>query len=607
VIDSPPELLRSLDAQLDLEERTKPARHRTLRAAIRWSYELLEPNARDLFERLSVFRGGFGASGARAVAGSRSIDAARLLHELRDQSLVHAVPCDSEPRFDFFESVRDLAAERLALRQEVERDAKERHAAFVAELAQAVLEAPATDAPVGALVRERDNVLAALAAVGTTDPERALLLAVATDCAAGTALPIGARVLLLDEALRRATPRVARALVARALAVRGRLAVEANQTARGVRDLERARVVARRSGARAIEEYVVGLLPVALLPGSLAAVRRALAVAEKLARGPSRPGRSLIWAHVAVVHHELGDLAAAERAYARALAVADAEGQTIVAARMRARLGRVYVDAGRLDDADDALSPALAALAGDRFEPWARAHVALLAWKRGHLDDAREGYTRAVELFGVRGAVAFEVCNRTMLASVLAALGRGVDALAEIERARIDAAPLKDAGLDAGLALAEAHRALLDARRGGAPARVDLARARRRALRDKDVRALLERLDAMRTADLPTRPGLAVASDGAWFTPPDGHRAVLPAGSPLRAIVRALTVASERTSTSHDLVAAAWPAERILPRAAAHRLHAAMSELRALGLGRCVERSGDGYRLLPGIAVRVEG
>jgi len=44
-----------------------PDRHRTMRAAIRWSYDLLEPTERALFARLSVFMNGWTLAGAEAV------------------------------------------------------------------------------------------------------------------------------------------------------------------------------------------------------------------------------------------------------------------------------------------------------------------------------------------------------------------------------------------------------------------------------------------------------------------------------------------------------------------------------------------------------------
>ena len=66
----PDELLARLDRRLPLlasRSRDAPARQRTLRATIEWSYELLEPDEQELFLTLAVFRGSFSLEAAEAV------------------------------------------------------------------------------------------------------------------------------------------------------------------------------------------------------------------------------------------------------------------------------------------------------------------------------------------------------------------------------------------------------------------------------------------------------------------------------------------------------------------------------------------------------------
>ncbi len=99
------------------------ARHRTLRATLDWSHELLPPRLREFFARLSVFRGGWTAEAAAAIALPRPGEAAPTpeldaalepLHELRKCSLILADEGAEETmRYRMLEPLRQFAEERL--------------------------------------------------------------------------------------------------------------------------------------------------------------------------------------------------------------------------------------------------------------------------------------------------------------------------------------------------------------------------------------------------------------------------------------------------------------------------------------------------------------
>ncbi|GAA5087981.1 putative ATPase/DNA-binding SARP family transcriptional activator [Thermocatellispora tengchongensis] len=114
---SPAELLAGLDDRLRLlvgGRRTGAGRHRTLRATVQWSYDLLGPAERSLFQRLSVFAGPFGLAAARAVAAGETGETDLVLDALVARSMVVVEPGPSGRRFRLLETMRQFAAERLA-------------------------------------------------------------------------------------------------------------------------------------------------------------------------------------------------------------------------------------------------------------------------------------------------------------------------------------------------------------------------------------------------------------------------------------------------------------------------------------------------------------
>jgi predicted ATPase/DNA-binding CsgD family transcriptional regulator len=134
-------LSRGLDRRLALltsGDRTVLPRHQTMRALIDWSYDLLAPPERRLFERLSVFAGGCDLAAATAVAADDAegeLEVLTLLASLVDKSLVVADLSDDEPRYRLLESTRQYAREKLAARGETALVAH-RHARAYLDLAQ---------------------------------------------------------------------------------------------------------------------------------------------------------------------------------------------------------------------------------------------------------------------------------------------------------------------------------------------------------------------------------------------------------------------------------------------------------------------------------------
>ncbi|MET8007586.1 ATP-binding protein [Nonomuraea glycinis] len=143
-------LLTALDDHLRLLAGGRGAdeRHRSLRAVIGWSHELLDKEERALFRRLAVFAGPFDLDAVVAVApGTARSAAADVLGRLADKNLVTVYRRSSAARWKLLETVRAYAAERLDTAGEAEA-ARELHLEWAAGVATA-LEAKLETAPDG--------------------------------------------------------------------------------------------------------------------------------------------------------------------------------------------------------------------------------------------------------------------------------------------------------------------------------------------------------------------------------------------------------------------------------------------------------------------------
>ncbi|TCC54227.1 helix-turn-helix domain-containing protein [Kribbella pittospori] len=118
--------------------RVDPPRHRTLRAALDWSFALLDPTEQKVMVQLASFRGGWSLEGARAVCARGDISRAALvgaLEGLVEKSLVAVEDAGDVRRYRFLETIREYAAEHLDATHdaEVTRDRHVKHFLMLAE------------------------------------------------------------------------------------------------------------------------------------------------------------------------------------------------------------------------------------------------------------------------------------------------------------------------------------------------------------------------------------------------------------------------------------------------------------------------------------------
>jgi tetratricopeptide (TPR) repeat protein len=155
-------LLLQSDGLCDLEPR-----HRTLNAAIEWSYQLLNVEEQTLFRRLGVFVGGWTLEAAGTIClENLTLNVLEGLASLLDKSLVkQATGSAGEPRFIMLETIHEYALEKSVASGELEM-LRRHHATYFLALAEAAQPA-LTDAQQGQwldrLELEHPNFRAALA------------------------------------------------------------------------------------------------------------------------------------------------------------------------------------------------------------------------------------------------------------------------------------------------------------------------------------------------------------------------------------------------------------------------------------------------------------
>jgi predicted ATPase/DNA-binding NarL/FixJ family response regulator len=124
---------------LTATERTRHPRHRTLDAAVDWSYQLCTPGERRLWEQLSVFSGGFTIETADGVCLAAEPDSTVLgaLIGLVDKSVIVRIntPHGMHGRYRMLEPVRQFAREKLASSPD-EQLVRRRHRDYFFRLAQ---------------------------------------------------------------------------------------------------------------------------------------------------------------------------------------------------------------------------------------------------------------------------------------------------------------------------------------------------------------------------------------------------------------------------------------------------------------------------------------
>ena len=353
---SPEQILARIGSRLDLLKGARDAdpRQHTLRSAISWSYELLDPGERDLFAGLSVFSGGCSLEAAESIC-SAELD---TLGSLVDKSLVRR----SDERFWTLETIREYAAERLA-ESGREDDLRDSHAAFFERLAregELTLRTSAQQQWLEILSVEQPNIRAAIQwSLDHGAEARALRTATALYRFSGKSSGAEGR-MWLDRVL--ATGAGTSGERATASFAAGQLEFLHGEMSRAVKLLETAVLLAREAADDHVLVISLGFCSWANLEhGERARCAVLLAECSELLPELDDPALTAeVLTAVASVTANLGDLESAERLYLNVLELERCLGDELGIADALNNLGWIASVAGRPTDARAYLEECLA-------------------------------------------------------------------------------------------------------------------------------------------------------------------------------------------------------------------------------------------------------
>ncbi|MFN2184655.1 MAG: tetratricopeptide repeat protein, partial [Anaerolineae bacterium] len=165
--------------------RTALPRHKTLEAALDWSYALLSEAERKLLQRLSVFAGGCTLEAAEVVCSGEGVGRAAvldLLSQLVDKSLLVAEVAEGRSRYHLLETIREYSRGQLDASGETAA-VRDRHLKYFLEFAESAeprLRGPEQAAWLRRFQPDHDNVRAALDWGGLDDGRVKMALRLAT-------------------------------------------------------------------------------------------------------------------------------------------------------------------------------------------------------------------------------------------------------------------------------------------------------------------------------------------------------------------------------------------------------------------------------------------
>jgi predicted ATPase len=435
---TPAQMVEHLSRRFQLlvgRQRDAAGRHRTLRAALDWSYDLLSPELQRFFARLSVFRGGWELAAVEVVCDEPL--ALDYLSQLRECSLVlaeEAGDARDEIRFRMLETLREYAGEQLEADERA--DLERQHTAYylgLAEEAEPQLAGSEQGEWLERLETEHDNLRAVLdRAVASGDAETGLRLG-------GALLRFWERRGHWQEGLERLTRVLALDRAGTGTASRSMALISAGTLARDQGELTAARAffeeglaIARQQGDRqGVAKALNGIAAIAVDQGELRTARElfeeSLAIRRELG---DTLGISASLNNLGVVASELGDREAARAFHEESLRIKQELGDwngvaiSLNALGLLAQWRGDYREARRFAEESLAIRRELGDRDGTAYALFALGNM---AEDQGDLETARALYEECLGIFR-------DVCHREGVRNALYHLGILANAAGEDER-----------------------------------------------------------------------------------------------------------------------------------------------------------------------------
>jgi len=334
-------------------------RQQTLLSAMQWSYDQLAAAEQRLLRLCATFAGGWTLQAASALAQTADdYETLKLLTTLHDKSLLVAEQGGDAPRFRMLETVREYAQRQLDAAGDTTL-ARTRHAEHFLALAEAAapqLRGPEQPQWMARLRTEQENLVAALHWCSAADSPVAGQWALRLAAASArywlfNEIDLGCR--LLQAALERDHDASDSEVRFDALHALAGMHMHRGDTHAALEHGRAALAMARRQRATERQAKALTAIGSALqMQGDAVAARQHETKALQLAEASGNVEyMATLSNNLAETERARGELARAERGYLKALKLGRAQGNLLLAAIVLHNLVRLYVAAGRHDDA----------------------------------------------------------------------------------------------------------------------------------------------------------------------------------------------------------------------------------------------------------------